>query len=321
MRVARLGVLACVSGLLVFAGCSGSSSGSGFDPNNPNGTGGNGNGGNGSGGGLGGTGGPSGGTEGGANNTDCSDAAKLVYVVSEENDLYSFQPADSTFKKIGPLDCSAGSASPNSMAVDRTGTAWVNYDDGNLFKVSTADAHCTSTSFKPKQHNFVKFGMAFSSNSAGSTDETLFVVGLDGLGSGQGLAKIDLNTMVLDLIGDFTGTLKGKGAELTGTGDGKLYGFFTTNPNATLAEIDKGSGATPMMTSLKGVNTGLAWAFSFWGGDFWYYTSDGISPSTVTRQKTSSDGSIAVSVDDVGGFRIVGAGVSTCAPTTPPTTK
>jgi hypothetical protein len=127
--------------------------------------------------------------------------------------------------------------------------------------------------------------------------------------------------MVLDLIGDFTGSLQGKGAELTGTGDGKLYGFFTTNPNATLAQIDKSSGATPMTTSLKGVNTGLAWAFSFWGGDFWYYTSDGISPSTVTRQKTSSDGSIAVSVDDVGGFRIVGAGVSTCAPTTPPTTK
>ncbi len=318
MNVARFCALSCVAGLLASLGCSGSSSGSGFDPNNPNGTGGGG-GGNGNGGGLGGSGGPAG--DGGATSTDCSDAAKLVYVVSAENDLYSFAPADSKFTKIGTLDCSAGSASPNSMAVDRSGTAWVNFDDGNLFKVSTADAHCTSTAFKPNQHGFMKFGMAFSSNSAGSTDESLFVVGLNGLGTGQGLAKIDLATMALDLVGDFSGSLKGKGAELTGTGDGKLFGFFTTNPSATLAEITKGTGQTPTPISLKGVNTGLAWAFSFWGGDFWYYTSDGISPSTVTRQKTSADGSIAVSVDDVGGFRIVGAGVSTCAPTKPPTTK
>ena len=34
-------------------------------------------------------------------------------------------------------------ATPNSMAVDRSGTAWVNYSDGRLFKVSTKDAKCT----------------------------------------------------------------------------------------------------------------------------------------------------------------------------------
>ena len=257
-----------------------------------------------------------GGSSSGGSDDGCSEAAKLVYVVSEENDLYSFKPDALAFTKIGTLECSSF-ASPNSMAVDRSGTAWVNYSDGSLFKVSTKDASCEDTPFQPGQSGFLKFGMAFASNAAGSKEETLYVAGIvDGFG-GKGLAKIDLTTFKLTPIGDYSGALQGEGAELTGTGDAKLYGFFTTSPNATLAQIDKGSGATSGDKDLAGVNTGNAWAFSFWGGDFWFYTSDG-SPSRVTRLKTSGDGSIAVAKGDVGGFRIVGAGVSTCAPTTPP---
>src|SRR5690242_19574950 len=48
----------------------------------------------------------------------CSDAAKLVYVVSQENDLYSFAPNTTTFTKIGRLECPTF-ATPNSMAIDR----------------------------------------------------------------------------------------------------------------------------------------------------------------------------------------------------------
>jgi hypothetical protein len=285
----------------------------------------NGNGGNGGGGGGNNGGGTIGGNNGSGGvdpNSNCTDAAKLVYVVSAENDLYSFAPADKLFTKIGTLDCPANGDGPNSMAVDRTGTAWVNYSQGALFKVSTANAHCEATSFVVGQHGMgPRFGMAFSSNSAGSNDETLYVVGIKPNDAGQGIATIDLSTFTLTPIGDFTGTLQGKGAELTGTGDAKLFGFFTTQPDATLAQIDKPSGMTPTPKDLTGVNTGLAWAFSFWGGDFWFYTSDGINPSKVQQLKTSSDNSISTPIPDVGGFKIVGAGVSTCAPTVPPVTK
>lgn len=261
-----------------------------------------------------------GGSDGGAPAEDgCSDAAKLVYVVSAEFDLYSFDPKALAFTKIGRLDCPAGSATPNSMAVDRDGNAWVNYSDGGLFKVSTVDASCQATGFQKLQSGFQRFGMAFSANAAGAKDETLFVVGIDGVDQGKGLAKIDLGTMKLATIGDFSGTLQGKGAELTGTGAGDLFGFFTTQPNATLAKIDKASGATSDDKTLTGVNTGSAWAFSFWGGDFWFYTAGSLDLSSkVTRYKKSGDGSISVVKQNVGGFRIVGAGVSTCAPLAPP---
>ena len=257
-------------------------------------------------------------TMGGAGNqSGCSDAAKLVYVVDDSNELFSYDPGASKFAKIGDLNCPAGSETPNSMAVDRSGTAWVNFSEGSLFKVSTADASCQATTYQKQQGGFIRFGMAFANDSASTDKETLYVVGIEGVNGGKGLAKIDLNSMTLTKIGDFSGDLQGQGAELTGTGDGRLYGFFTTEPSATLAQIDKGTGATSGETPLDGVNTGTAWAFSFWGGDFWFYTSSG-APSTVTRKQTSTNGSLSTAVQDVGGFQIVGAGVSTCAPTTPP---
>ncbi len=253
-----------------------------------------------------------------SNDDGCSEEAKLVYVVSAEYDLYKFEPDKLAFTKIGALACPSGGATPNSMAIDRSGTAWVNYSDGALFKVSTKDASCEATSFKKGQSTFVKFGMAFASNAAGSQDETLFVSGIEDSAfgdGGKGLATIDLKTMKLTPISDYPGDLRKMGAELTGTGDGRLYGFFTTFPDATLAKIEKSSAATSDARSLDGVNTGNAWAFSFWGGDFWFYTSTGLEPSRVTRLR-SKDGSIEVVKPNVGGFRIVGAGVSTCAPLT-----
>jgi hypothetical protein len=254
----------------------------------------------------------------GGNQTRCTEAAKLVYVVSEENELYSFAPDTTTFTPIGTLRCPSGGATPNSMAVDRSGTAWVNFSDGGLFKVSTSDASCQATTFQKNQSGFQRFGMAFATNSATSEEETLYVAGLEGTSNGKGLAWIDLTSMKLTPLGDFSGALNGQSAELTGTGDGRLFGFFTTQPYATLAQIDKTSGATSSDQALRGVSTGNAWAFSFWGGDFWFYTSTGEVPSTVTRKQTSTDGALSTAKDDVGGFRIVGAGVSTCAPTTPP---
>lgn len=261
----------------------------------------------------------------------CGAPTKLVYVVSSLYDLLSFTPNTGTFARIGHLDCLEGT--PNSMALDRYGTAWVNYSSGALYRVSTADASCQRTSYQPGQGGFLKFGMAFSSTTAANDAEQLFVNGFeDGLAGDAGhkafgLASIDTDALKLNPIGQFTGALEGQNAELTGTGDARLFGFLTTQPNATLAEIDKATGATSNVRVLEGVSTGNAWAFSYWGGDFWFYTAQsGDEMSTVTRLALSGDGSLtkvktnADLVVKTSGqpFQIVGAGVSTCAPLEPP---
>ena len=255
-------------------------------------------------------------------NTDagggCSDASKLVYVLSAENDLYSFNPAELEFVKIGQLDCEPEGfgSTPNSMAVDRSGTAWVGYSDGQLFKVSTEDASCESTSFDYRRAPISRYGMGFSSDTAGSEAETLYLTGNE---SDNGLFSLDTASLELAKIGDFGGSLDRAQAELTGTGDAKLYGFFALSP-AILAQVDKTTGVASSPVELETIDfdgNALAFAFSFWGGDFWLYSSVDSAPSKVTRVRTATDGSESVVVQDVGDFRIVGAGVSTCAPTSP----
>ncbi len=126
---------------------------------------------------------------------------------------------------------------------------------------------------------------------------------------------------VLTRIGGFSGALQGRNAELTGTGDGRLYGFFTTTP-VQVAQIDKSTGAITSTRMLPTVETPDDWAFSFWGGAFYLYTSPSQSShpertSNVTLYRPSDDTVDPAYMVNVG-FRIVGAGVSTCAPIAPP---
>jgi hypothetical protein len=248
----------------------------------------------------------------------CAEDNKDVFVIAEDRSFYSFHPPTLEFKNKGLLDCPTGGSSPTSMAVDRTGIAWVRYDDGSVWKVSTTNLACEPTKYQPQAEAFTKFGMGFATETKGGSAEVLYLSDSDG----AGLAKLNTSSLALDFVGPYTGDLAGTKSELTGTGDGKLYGFFVTSP-AQIAEISKATGDVIKNTVLTGVEAGTAWAFSFYGGDFFIYTNTDVgglpmnqAGSDVTRYRPS-DGSITVVKSKIG-FKIVGAGVSTCAPTTGP---
>ena len=280
--------------------------------------------------GFGGFGGFAPGADGGPPAETCSEAAKLVYVVSDENHLYTFAPnklpdVAVAFTDLGLLGCSEPGDTVNSMAVDRHGTAYVNYASGKIFAVDTKTLACTDTGFAPGQAGFSpNLSMGFSADAPGSSAETLFVSDNTGDDTqnqdGKGLARLDRSKSPPQLValGTFTGAVMGGRCELTGTGDAKLYGFFTTVP-AHLAEIDKTSGATPAAIPLPMVDASTGgYAFSFWGGSFWFYTSSDTATTKVTRyDPTSTPPATTVAVPMLP-FTIVGAGVSTCAPLTFP---
>jgi hypothetical protein len=253
---------------------------------------------------------------------ECAEETKDIFVISEENSLYSFNPPKLAFTFLGKLQCPTGGATPTSMAVDRHGIAWVRHSDGTIWRVDTRTLACEGTAFEPRAEidPFYKFGMGFSTSSKGGSNEQLFLSD----NGGAGLAKLDTDSLKLSFVGPYSGDLAGKTSELTGTGDGKLYGFFVTAP-AQIAEISKGTGEIVNPKELPGVYAGNAWAFSFYGGDFYIYTSSegngggpplGGGGSDVTRYRPS-DGSVEIVKPKVG-FKIVGAGVSTCAPTEGP---
>ena len=258
---------------------------------------------------------------------NCSEAAQLAYVLSDANDLYSFRPNLRQFTRIGRLSCPT-TASPNSMAIDRNAVAWVNYVDADLgdaagavYRVNTTDATCTTDAPIRMPAGWYRLGMGFSTASADNTDETLFVTSTGtGLpGSSLGLGSIDPTRGILRIIGNFNGALRGQSAELTGTGDGRLFGFFTTSP-VQVAQLDRATAAVLSSTPVPGIDTPAAWAFSFWGGDFYLYTAPSAlfgRTTSVTRYRPSTRAVDTRYMSDIG-FRIVGAGASTCAPIAPP---
>jgi hypothetical protein len=234
---------------------------------------------------------------------DCPDAdSTLVYVVTEQNELLSFYPPDATFKKIGTIKCPSGS-NPFSMGVDRKGVAQVLFMSGELFRVSTLTASCQATGFKSNP-TFTNFGMAYSTIGVGPAED-LFIIALDGV-----LGHVDFMTNQAIKIADTVPNLPK--AELTGTGDGRLYGFYSDdNTGGTgIAEIDKMTGKVLGADPMPTLTMGTAWAFAFWGGDFYLFTAPN-GTSDVHRYRPSDK-----SLKLVGGYNgaIVGAGVSTCAP-------
>jgi len=266
--------------------------------------------------------------------SDCATGTTDVFVVSMEGDFYRFNPGKLQFTKIGPLSClpppSPGipAQTPSSMAVDRAGNAWVYYGGRRqLFKVSTTDASCAPTTFAHPASVYVH-GMGFSTNGAGDQSETLYADTSDvtpGAAPVRTIRSISLADMTLNVVSlyspphnpsDLTGAGTSR-AELTGTGDGRLFAFFNDIKPAIMSEFVKGSGALINSVTLNEVPAGGGFAFSFWGGDFWFYTSPQTGHGTVSRYKASGDKSTSVVLNDIG-FTIVGAGVSTCAPLVAP---
>ncbi|MBV9947915.1 MAG: hypothetical protein JOZ69_13760 [Myxococcales bacterium] len=249
---------------------------------------------------------------------NCPDAAAtLVYLITVSGTLLSFYPPTATFSVIGSLACAAppldsGRAnSPNSMAVDQAGVAYVGYRGGQLYRVGTAHGACSRTPFVSGQNGFPDtFGMGYASSDAG---ETLYVAAL---GDASRLATIDTSTFALDVVGPFQPPVVSD-PELTGTGGGDLFAFFKLDAGSSaIGQIDRATAQVIGQATLTGVAHGVGWAFAFWGGDFYTFTSPN---STTLRGATSqvrryrpSDGTIVevATYPDL----IVGAGVSTCAP-------
>jgi len=253
----------------------------------------------------------------------CPDAGStLVYLITQQNVLMSFDPPTLSFRMIGTINCPDPlGGTPFSMAVSRSGVAYVVFTSGNLFRVSTLTAACVATAFVPGATAFPQtFGMGFSADALDAgTDggETLYVAGdpsLMGTLEPASLASIDTSTFALHVVGLFTPTILEP--ELTGTGAGNLYGFWAPSQttDTAIVQIDKPTAQVTPVVTLPGVTFGTGWAFAFWGGDFYLFTAPGGtgSSSIVTRYRPS-DGSIT-QVATAPSVTIVGAGVSTCAP-------
>ena len=251
----------------------------------------------------------------------CPDAGStVIYVVTLDGLLMSFYPPTATFTTIGPVSCPTTAAdSPFSMAVSRQGVAYVVFQSGNLFRVSTRTAACGPTNFIPGNAGFPSlFGMGFSADQpdgGGDGGETLYLAGDPG-GVGVGntqLATLDLTTFRTHPVGTIDPFITS--AELTGTGSGELFAFYPTSGGtgpAAIGQIEKSNATLLSSVSLPSIDIADGWAFGFWGGDFYTFTAPDMNDTLVQRYRPS-DGTV-VDVTTLAGHVVDGAGVSTCAP-------
>jgi hypothetical protein len=234
--------------------------------------------------------------------TVCIEASRWIYVVDEAGWLSRFDPNTLRFTDIALLKCPGG-GSTMSMAVDQNAVAWVLYDDGNIFKVDTTSGACEATSFKPGQHDMWKFGMGFVFDPATGQD-TLYIAGY------SNLATISFPDLVVRPVGPTSSGI----AELSGTGDGQLWGYvasFTSGNRSApaLLRYDPTSGKTIESYLYASMITPTSYAMKFWGGSFWIFAN-----SSVYRVRRESLSEAEYVGDYQRSYGIVGAGVSTCAP-------
>lgn len=243
-----------------------------------------------------------------------------IFVLSKTAVLWKYFPGKNEMQMLGVVDCGLP-PSTFSMGVDREGFAWVQFSDKQIRKVDiTKVSECSDPGFVPGQDNIGNFGMAFVSNSADDPCDRLHGNHYNFKPEGDKVAEffsVDPDTLKLVQLGKSDYGL----AEVTGTGDGRAFLFAGPDPSQ-LVEVDKATGATESVLLLPGVKTGGGFAFAFFAGDFYLFTdaeSDGSSEVThVDFDDSDKNGKqdIKVVLEDVP-LRIVGAGVSTCAPIVP----
>ncbi len=237
---------------------------------------------------------------------DCDHTSDLIYVIARDDGaLYTFDPEALTFSRLGVLRCGT-SATPESMSVARDGVAYVRGSDDGLYAVDLTTLACSATSYSDRETGFGAFGMGFATQDADTWRDELFVANEGWLG------RLDTSSFSLSSLGRMPSQ-----AELSGNADGELWAFFPLESPATLARLDKEDAsvleevALPRFPDAGDIDT---FAFATWGGEWWLFVREHGMGSSTDVYRVTAEGEMTKELSEVG-FDVVGAGVSTCAPT------
>ena len=235
----------------------------------------------------------------------CSEKLRFIYVMGKDKNLYQFDPYTSTFTLVGEVDCGEFSdTTPSSMAMSTLGVALINYSDSSLQTVDIDDAACVESDWTPGTGGFDRFGMGYVADRVGGT-ETLYI------SSANRLASVNTTTWAVTDIGPLPSQ-----SELSGTGNGELWGFFPLESPPQLMQIDRTNGNILNTFDLPPLPPNLdTFAFTAWGGEFYiFYRLSGLGETTTVYRFSRVTQELERVVED-SGINVVGAGVSICAPT------
>ena len=238
---------------------------------------------------------------------DCDISSDKIYVIDRDtSDLHLFDPSTNTVSDVGRLSC-AGSDSPDSMAVSRSGKAYVRYNDA-LFEVdlSQPTLPCVNTGYQ--NGAFSSFGMGYATDSPTTWHDQLYIA------NAAEVHALDTDTWQRTRVTD----LSSAATELTGNAAGQLWALALKieRGGSTLTRINQHTGqivSSVRLTQLPDLFEMDTFALAAWGGDLYAFLAlnSGFGGSEVWR--ITPTGQMTRVVADLG-INVVGAGVSTCAP-------
>ena len=239
-------------------------------------------------------------------NTICTEVGQYIYTVDHDGRFSRFDPLTLAYVDVAPLRCPTTST-PFSMNLDQSGIAWIIFADAQLFRVDATTGACSATAYQPNQLGFSTYGMGSTFDSRTGVD-TLF------LATSSMLGTLAFPSLTVTRVGSFPLA----SAELTGTGDGQLWAFDPPQGTpAVLARLDPSNARVLEQYSLPNITSVGGWAIKFFGGAFYIFIGSDIwKVERSSLDPTRPEPTIApVRVLVTPGRDIVGAGVSTCAPT------
>lgn len=240
---------------------------------------------------------------------DCEGVADQIYVIDKDTEeLYLFDPATLALTDVGELDCGSWSQ-PASMGVGRDGFAYVRYSDQSVYQVDLTTLACTATSYSDRSTGFGAFGMGYATDSATTWHDQLYIA------NSRQIATLDTSTMRVTAFATMPSQ-----SELTGNADGELWAFLPLESPAELRRIDQFTGTVAETLRISGFPSPTdidTFAFAAWGGELYAFVRVyGVGSSTDVYRVESSGRLTRVATRI--GINVVGAGVSTCAPTDAP---
>lgn len=237
----------------------------------------------------------------------------LIYTVSNQGNLFTFDPSRATFSLLGAASCPTSSM-PFDLAMDHYGFAWITYDSGQLFVVDTTTLICSTTFFEVGQAGFpARIALTFVVDPTTGV-ETLYAAGTTGFspGSPSPFGTIDADTYVLSRIGELDPEVVAPALSTTGKGD--VWVFFE-NPSfssgAQVGQVSEQSGRLQSLGPVSGITSlGQGWAFAYADGAFYYFTApEGSTVVTAVGTTSPGPGVVATYPEPM-----VGAAVAGCVP-------
>ena len=191
------------------------------------------------------------------------DVCASIYLLAKNGDLLRFSPAKKGLSRVGHPTCPIGEDGVRSLAVDRSGKAWIPALDGRIAEVNVHDATCSMTAFAAHQSGFATVNLTL----AGAT-----LYGADDHGWGGdvapslGLATIDRTTWKLTPVHKTPARMN-----LAGAASGALYA-------ASPGVVEELAPVTYKGTDLKitGLAKGPGAPMAFHRGALWFFGPSGV---------------------------------------------